>query len=351
MDTPGPATRRGASMIGWLAGVAALILTAYSGGHAWASSVQAGDKTKLAVVPGGPHPYFAPMPSAVQAAKAAFHLARATYRVPPAFTLNDENQTIESLAAQGYNAFAIFPDDANGTNATIAELAGRGIPSVDIGACTNQPSQAKFCLATDVYKAAHLGAKYLIKTIGGHGRIVHLTGLLLDPNTKLREQGVAKAVAEAHGAVKLVQTIADIDSPSLADHAVHNLLAARGNTIDGIVTTAYNDAVASAKALTESKNRHIKLIAIDADPIVIKAIEDGYAAGTIEQNPYGQAYISAYALDLMVSHGCKMKPNAPFKIDSGTIFVTKANVGHYLRDLHAYTQTLLNNFKRQYMTC
>jgi ribose transport system substrate-binding protein len=343
-------TRRGAWTIGWIVAVLIGTLMGYDGPRA-AAGASSASKTKLAVVPGGPHPYFAPMPSAVLAAKRAFNLTAATYRVPPTFTLNDENQTIESLAAQGYNAFAIFPDDANGTNSTIAELAGRGIPSVDIGACTNRPSQAKFCLATDVYKAAYQGARDVIQAIGGHGRIVHLTGLLLDPNTKLREQGVAKAVAETRGAVKLVQTVADIDAPGPADNAVHSLLAAHGNNIDGIVTTAYNPAVAAAKGLSESKNSHIKLIAIDADPIVLKAIQNGYAAGTIEQNPYGQAYIAAYALNLMVNNGCKMKATAPFKIDSGTVFVTKANVGHFLKDVQAYTTGLLRRFKEQYMTC
>ncbi len=343
--------RRGVRTAGWVAAALTLILTGYGGPHAWAKGVAAGDKTKLAVVPGGPHPYFAPMPGATQAAKQAFNLTAATYRVPPTFTLNDENQVIESLAAQGYNAFAIFPDDAVGTNSTIAELAGRGIPTAEIGACTKQPTQAKFCLATDVYTAAYQGAKDVIRAIGGHGKIVHLTGLLIDPNTTLRRQGVAKAVAETHGAVKLVQTVGDIDAPGPADNAVHSLLAAQGNSIDGIVTTAYNPAVAAAKALGESKDTHIKLIAIDADPIVLKAIQNGYAAGTIEQNPYGQAYIAAYALDLMVNHGCRMKATAPFKIDSGTVFVTRANVGHFIKDVQAYTNGLQRRFKQQYMTC
>src|SRR5205085_12093899 len=95
----------------------------------------------------------------------------------------------------------------------------------------------------------------------------------------------------------------------------------------------------------------VKLVAVDAHAIVLKAVQNGYAARTIEQNPYGQAYVAAYALDLMVNNGCKMKASAPFKIDSGTVFVTKANVGHFLKDVQAYTTGLLRRFKEQYMTC
>jgi ribose transport system substrate-binding protein len=191
----------------------------------------------------------------------------------------------------------------------------------------------------------------VIAAIGGKGKIVHLTGLLIDPNTKLRQDGVAKAIAETQGAVTLAQTVADIDSPEPAAKAVNSLFAAQGDAIDGIVTTAYNPAVAAAKALSESKNRHIKLVAIDADPIVVAAIKDGYATGTIQQNAYGQAYIAAYALDQMVSHGCKMKPDAAYKIDSGTIYVTKSNVDRFADDLRALTTSLQKTFKDKYLAC
>ena len=309
------------------------------------------DHTKLAVVPGGPHPYFAPMPGAMAQAQKDFGIAQAAYKVPPAWTLNDQNQLIESLVSSGYNAFEIYPGDVNGTNATIAELAARGIPSAEIGACTNLPTKAKFCIATDVYKAAYAATMDLIKILGGHGKIVHLTGLLVDPNTKARENAVQAAVATTHGSVTLVQTIADIDSPQPAADAVHSLLAAQGNNIDGIVATAYNDAVAAAKGLTDSKNTHIKLIGIDTDPIVINAIKSGYAAGTMEQNPYGQAYLSAYTLDQMVSHGCTWKSSAPFKIDSGTTLITKANVDKLLAPTQALTAQILKSLKTQYLAC
>ncbi len=345
--------RFGLSKLAWVAAV--LLLVMLSGCGSQSSSTggnsSSSDTTKLAVVVGGPHPYFAPMPGATQDAQHAFHISGTTYRVPTSFALNDQNQAIESLASQGYNAFAIYPDDANGSNATIAELKGRGIPVAEIGACTKQPSPALFCLATDVYQAAYSATKNLIQALGGQGKIVHLTGLLTDPNTTLREQAVQKAVAETNGAVQLVQTIADIDTPGPADTAVHNLLASQGNTINGIVATAYNPAVAAARALTDTQNTHIKLVGIDTDPIVMKAIQEGYASGTMEQNPYGQAYIAAYALDLIVSQHCKMKSGAPFLIDSGTTFINKDSVNNYVAASQTVTMQIQQSFKSKYLSC
>ncbi|MGH3504288.1 MAG: sugar ABC transporter substrate-binding protein [Nocardioidaceae bacterium] len=315
------------------------------------AGAQKSKTAKIAIVPAGPHPYFAPMPKGIKQAKGDFNLTNITYQVPATWSLSDQNKTIESLVSQGYNAFAMFPGDANGSNATISELASHGIPTVTIGGCTRSPTKAKFCLATDVKKEAYQAAKQLIKAIGGKGKIVHFTSNLTDPNTKPREQGVARAVRETHGKVKLVQTIAGTDSPDKAGPAVRSLLAARGNKIDGIMSTAYTDSVALAKELMQSNPHHIKVIGIDADPTVIKGIKKDAVTATIDQNPYGQAYIATYALNQMVSHGCRMKDKSSPHIDSGTIVVTKRNADHYLDNLRALTKKIQSTFKQKYLTC
>src|SRR5258708_4802840 len=147
------------SKLVWLTAAVLLVVLSGCGSQSASTSTSSGDTTKLAVVVGGPHPYFAPMPAAVQAAKNDFHIAEATYRVPTAITLNDENQAIESLASQGYNAFAIFPDDANGSNETIAELHGKGILVAKIGACPNPTSQSTLSLDTAVIQQHYIATK------------------------------------------------------------------------------------------------------------------------------------------------------------------------------------------------
>ena len=84
-----------------------------------------------------------------------------------------------------------------------------------------------FCLGTDVYNSAYLGTKELIKAMDGKGNVVHLAGLLVDPNTQLRMQAVEKAVAETNGAVTLLQTVADTDAQEAADQKINALLAAQ----------------------------------------------------------------------------------------------------------------------------
>ncbi len=320
-----------------------------------AGVAQASD-TKAALVPGGPHPYFAAWEGAAAAAAEDFDV-EAEYEVPPAWELSQQNEMIESLVAQGYNAFLVFPGDASGTNATLGELKDFGIPSATLAGCTEAPTPALFCLGTDVYNSAYLGTQELIKAMGGSGNIAHFTGFLVDPNTQLRIDAVEKAASE-HDGVEVIQVIADIDAPEPADEKINAFLAAQGDNVDGIVTTAWVPAVVAATSLRNLGDKRIKMVGIDHDQVVLDAIKDGYVHGTMLQNPYGQGYIGVYAMDLVRS-GCTMKDDAPWMttaqtdrfIDSGTAFVGADEVDNYQDAMVRVTDEIMADFKETYMNC
>jgi ribose transport system substrate-binding protein len=338
----------GKSILGALLGAALLA------GPALAKDV------RVALVPGGPHPYFANWEQGGRDARHDFGLAAADYKVPAKWELGLQNQLIENLSAQGYNAFLIFPGDPVGTNGPMQDLAAAGIPSIATAGCTKDPTPALFCFGTDVGRSAYLGTKELLKTMGNKGTIVHFTGNLVDPNTELRMKAVEQAVKETNGGVKLLQTIADIDrTPQEADEKINALLAARGKEIDGIITTAWLPTVSAATALRRIGDKRIRMVGIDHDPVVLQAIKDGFVHGTMLQNPYGQAYIGSYVMEEIVGHGCKVKADAPFKknayttrfIDSGTAFAGAADVDHYQDVMKKVTQELMSSFKATYLTC
>ena len=313
---------------------------------------------KLALVPGGPHPFFAPWEQAAADAKAAFGLAEAQYAVPQEWKLDLQNKLLESLAAQGYNSFGIFPGDATGTNSTMGELEAFGAPSVSIGGCTQSPSPAKFCLATDVYRSAYLGTKALIEAMGGKGAIMHAGSRLVDPNTQLRIAAIDKAIEEAGPDVTLYQHVTDTDSQETGDTKINGVLAADARSIDGIISTGYVSSVIAARALENLGDNRIKMIGIDDDPIVLDAIKSGVIQGTMAQNPYGQGYIAAYALKRM-HEGCAMKTDAVFDenpqnatfIDSGTLLIEASNIDTYRDELKTIAEDIISSFDEKFLTC
>ena len=326
---------------------------------AMAGSAALADDTRVALVPGGPHPYFANWEQGGKDAAKEFGLEAADYRVPAKWELSLENDLIVNLAAQGYNAFLIFPGDPVGTNNAMADLASADIPSIATAGCAKEPTPALFCMGTDVGRSAYLGTKQLLEAMNNKGTIVHLTGNLVDPNTQLRMEAVQKAIDETSGAVTLLQSLADIDrTPQEADEKINALLAARGSEIDGIIATAWIPSVSGATALRRIGDKRIKMVAIDHDQVVLQAIEDGFVKGTMLQNPYGQAYVGSYALQ-QIRNGCEVKKDAPWKsnaytdkfIDSGTVFVGADEAGSYEDAMKGITTELMDTFKSTYLSC
>lgn len=333
-------------------GLAAIAATVFAAG-ALASD------NKIALIPGGPHPYFAPWEQAAADAQKDFGIAAVDFKVPAEWKLNLQTELLESLAAQGYNGFGIFPADPVGINSTVAELASAGIPSAALAGCTQDPSDVGFCLGTDVYNSAYLGTKALIEAMGGKGNIVHLAGLLVDPNTTLRVKAVETAVGETDGAVTLIQTVADTDAQEAADQKINALLGTQKDEIDGMIATGYIPSVVASKSLRTLGDKRIKFIGIDDDQIVLEAIKDGFVAGTMAQNPYGQGYVGAYVMDLMASGECTVKDDAPWIetpqtakfIDSGTMVINQANLDTYKDDLKEITADIQGKFKDTYLNC
>src|SRR6185295_9267616 len=225
-----------------------------------------------------------------------------------------------------------------------------------LAGCLKDPNEAAFCLGTDVGQSAYLGTKELIKAMGGKKRIAHFTGFLVDPNTQLRIDAVAKAAKE-EGA-EVVQVIADIDAPEPAEEKINAYLAAHAGDVDGIVTTAWVPAVVASNALRKIGDKRIKMVGIDHDQVVLKAIKDGFVHGTMLQNPYGQGYVGSYVLDKLRS-GCTIKETAPWAknaltakfVDSGTVFVDAGQVDTYVDAMRGITKTLKENFDKDFLAC
>lgn len=316
----------------------------------------ADESTRVALVPGGPHPYFAAWEQAGADAAKDFGLGSADYRVPQKWELGLQNQMLESLVTQGYNAFLVFPGDPVGTVAIANELADTGAPVMALAGCLKDPSQAVFCMGTDTGNSAYLGTKELLTKLGDGAKIVHFTGFLVDPNTQLRIDAVQKAASE--GGAEVIQVIADIDAPEPAEEKINAYLAAHADEVDGIVTTAWVPAVVASNALRKIGDKRIVMVGIDHDEVVIKAIKDGFVHGTMLQNPYGQGYIGSFVADRLRS-GCKVKADAPFKsnaltdkfIDSGTVFAGAGDVDNYVGSMQAITKVLFDTFESTYLDC
>ncbi|GGT26194.1 sugar ABC transporter substrate-binding protein [Streptomyces tanashiensis] len=306
---------------------------------------------KIALVPGGSHPYFQPWKTAATKARSDFGLGAVTFNETAEWDQAKQNSVLTSLAAQGYTAFGVFGVSPTDINSTFSDLKAKGYAVGSLGSCpAGTTDNADFCLSTDVEQAAYTAAKAAIKAMGGHGALVHLTGNNADSNTQRRIAGVKKAIDETGGKVTLLTTVTDIDKDlQTAQKAVSDLLTAHGSKINGIVTTAYNPAVAAAAGV-KAANLPIKVVAIDDDPKILSGIKDGSVAATVTQNPVGQAYVGSWALGQLQSKACTVRTPG-ISIDSGSFVVTSENVDTYDVARQAKTTQLIADFKANVLSC
>ncbi|SEE49336.1 substrate-binding domain-containing protein [Jiangella alba] len=322
-------------------------------GQTGAGTAELGDASsvQLAVVPGGAHPYFQPWQSAGQAAADDLGLGGFTFNETGEWDQGKQNDALNSLAADGYNAFGIFGVSPTDINTTFADLKSQGFAVASLASCpAGDTNEADFCLSTDVELAAKKAAEAAIEAMGGEGTLVHLTGNNVDSNTQRRIAGVEAAVAEAGGKVELLPAVTDIDVDlGTAQKAVSDLLAAQGDKINAIVTTAYNPAVAAANGVRES-GLPIKVVAIDDDQAILDGIEAGDVAATVTQNPVGQVEVGAWVLALLQTGQCSMAEPGVI-VDSGSFVVTADTVQSYDQERQAKTEELRTEFEDEHLSC
>ncbi len=296
------------------------------------------------------HPYFETVKPGVEAAGKEFGFTPVE-QIGPDWTQDSENQGLEALFAKGSRYFSVYPSDASGANALYKELTSKGATIINFGASTQQPTTASLVFATDVKAAAEQATEALIAQMGDKGNIINVLEVLTDPNTVLRKQGVEEVVAK-HPNVKIIQEISGMASQQDAVQKVTDAIAANSNTVDGIIATGFTPTVAIAQVMTDYKvkggTRTIHSVGIDTDPTVVKAISDGVMDGTIAQNPFGHGYLPMLAL-MCMADGYKVQQGV-YAVDTGTAFVTKANLTTYADDISKVTQKIKDSMLTSILT-
>lgn len=307
---------------------------------------------KMAWYAPAPHPYF----DEVQQGVKQFIEKEGTdviIQIGPDWTQASENEKVEALIAQGVNALSIYPCDASGANGLYDEITNKmGVDVINFGTDTAKPTTASFAVATDVKQAAFDATEAVIKMMGEKGNIINVLEVLEDPNTALRKAGVEEAVAK-YPDVKILQEVAGIKTQEEAVSKIESVLSANVGKVNGIVCTGLVTSVGMAQTLSDyytkqGKGEKIHTVAIDTDPGIIKAIEEGIVDATIAQNPVGHGYISCMILKYM-NEGYKVKEGQYF-INAGNVLVTKDNLDSYAKDLEQVTSDILSKLTTEYLT-
>src|SRR6478736_2164320 len=118
-----------------VAAAAALLLTLTACTSASNNDGSSGDdasggdlsSVEVALVPGGAHPYFQPWIEAGKQAKADFGLGEVTFDETAEWDQSKQNDVVNTMVANGYNAFGIFGVSPTDINTLFKKLKDAGI--------------------------------------------------------------------------------------------------------------------------------------------------------------------------------------------------------------------------------
>ncbi len=258
------------------------------------------------------------------------------------WTQDVENQSVEAMAAQGYDLFYIFGADSTGANALYKELYDAGFEVVNYAGAVADPQESALTLASNVYQMGYDSTKLLIEYMGGEGKIINVLENLNDVNTQKRQQGVEDAVAE-HPGVEIIQTVADIATVDAGFEKISDALAANMDA-DAIVATGGTASIALANAMgdyygTNPDAKHIFAGTVDQSNEVMNAIKEGHIDHTLAQNGWGQGYISPLIL-MYLKDGWEPITWGEH-IDSGSLVITVENVDTWQQDIEKLTMDII----------
>ena len=294
--------------------------TADTPGAATPSSDSGGDKLQFAVIPKGlTHQFWLTVKKGAETAGAEFGIDIVWIGPDKETDVVQQINIVEDMIGKGVDAIVMAACDQDALAEVIKTASDKGIPVVTIDSGVNSDVPVSF-VATDNVAGAEAAARELAKLIGESGPVGLIPFVKGAATSELREEGFKKGIA-AFPNIQLADTqYCDSDVAKAMD-VTEDMLTAHPD-LKGIFATNEPAAIGAVQAVEAAgKGGDFKIVAFDASPDQITALERGTIHALIVQNPFKMGYMgvkSAY-------DSLKGQP-VEKRIDTGVEVITKENL-------------------------
>jgi ribose transport system substrate-binding protein len=232
---------------------------------------------------------------------------------------------VETLTQQKVDGIIMVAIDVKGIVPALQDAAKSGVKVVAVDAKVEDPSVKAFIGVDNAKAGADFGdfvGKYISDNLGGKAKI-GIIGALNSFIQNQRKDNFVAAVKKIAG-VTIGNTVDGQNVQERALSASENLVTSSPdiNVIYATGEPALIGAIAALEA--QGATKRIKLFGWDLSEQAVKAMDDGFLIGVVQQNPYQEGVEAIDAL-VKLSEG---KEVPPF-IDVPVEFVTAENIGKY----------------------
>lgn len=216
-------------------------------------------------------------------------------------------------------------------NAAIAQ----GIPVITMDSDAVESKRLVF-IGTNNYAAGVMGAKQLVKQMGGKGKVIFFT-MPNQANLVERLHGYKDGLASS-GGIQIADTIDMKGDSRIVFDTTSDMLNQNKIKPDAFVCLEAAGCKEVADVLDRGKISGKTVIAMDTDKETLNWIDKGLIAATIAQKPYTMAFYGVKALDdihhykpqsLDMNWAEDTQSPFPTFIDTGATLIDKANLSAF----------------------
>ena len=252
-------------------------------------------------------------------------------KMPPNGTPEDQNQILQNLASQGYDAIAVSVIAPKDQLRILNEVADKtSLITFDSDA---DKSKRLLYIGTNNFEAGKALGERIVKILPDGGKIAVFVGTLSADNAAQRLAGIESAIKDHK--IEIVDKREDNTDRAKARSNVEDIINAHKDLSLVVGLWNYNGPAIAAAIEGLGKQGKIKAAVFDEDETTLDAIKRGTIEATVVQKPFQFGYLSAKWMHDLAKNKDAAKKAMPANgvIDTGVTVIDKANVDSFKAEL------------------
>jgi ribose transport system substrate-binding protein len=252
-------------------------------------------------------------------------------KMPPNGTPEDQNQILQNLTSQGYDAVAVSVIAPKDQLRVLDEVADKtSLITFDSDA---DKSKRLLYIGTNNFEAGKALGQRIASILPKGGKIAVFVGSLSTDNASRRLAGVEAATKDHQ--IEIVDKREDNTDRAKARSNVEDIINAHKDLSLVVGLWNYNGPAIAAAIEGLGKQGQVKAAVFDEDEATLDAIKRGTIEATVVQKPFQFGYLSAKWLHGLATNKAETQKTIPADrvIDTGVTVIDKTNVDAFKAEL------------------
>ena len=259
-------------------------------------------------------------------------------KVPPNGSPEDQNQILQNLTSQGYDAIALSVIAPKDQLRILNEVADKtNLITFDSDA---EKSKRLLYIGTNNFAAGQVLGERIVELLPDGGQIAVFVGMLSMDNAAQRLAGIEAAI-KGHK-IEIVDKREDNTDRAKARSNVEDIVNSHKDLSLVVGLWNYNGPAIAAAIEGLGKRGKIKAAVFDEDEATLDAIKSGTIDASVVQKPFQFGYLSAKWMHDLATKNEQAKKALPASgvIDTGVTVIDKSNVESFRAELSALKKSL-----------